>query len=50
MSNELTTDDLLKFIGKLYVEKEVLVIKNNQLAKKYNDLEKEKVSQENEGD
>ena len=40
MSNELTTDDLLKFIGKLYVEKEVLVIKNNQLAKKYNDLEK----------
>ena len=44
MSNELTTDDLLKFIGKLYVEKEVLVIKNNQLAKKYNDLEK--ISQE----
>jgi len=50
MSNELTTDDLLKFIGKLYVEKEVLVIKNNQLAKKCNDLEKEKASQESEGD
>ena len=50
MSNELTTDDLLKFIGKLYVEKEVLVIKNNQLAKKCKDLEEEKVSQESKGD
>ncbi len=52
MNNELTTDDLLKFIGKLYVEKEMIITKNNELVKMCNKLkeEKDKLSQESKGD